>query len=205
MTVSCKLFPSSHGDSADVDPFPITCYQHNLSGTRISTYSSIVFLCWCLLNRSRCFVSRRVVSICRKLRQCQLYNDPPAPSLAFRQRSGIAVRIEAVGFRGTRVDWYGEGFSLIFEETLTTSPDKRPCPPPAWSINRPDIEQCIRDRLRCSRLFKRVDGRHFRTCPWKGKRTIIAETRARRTREQSSDAIGAIALRRRCDDYYVSM
>jgi len=127
MTVSCKLFPSSHGDSADVDPFPITCYQHNLSGTRIPTYSLIVFLCWRLLNRSRRFVSRRVVSICRKLRQCQLYDDPPAP-LAFRQRRGIAVRIEAVGFRGTRVDRYGEGFPLIFEETLTTSPDKRPCP-----------------------------------------------------------------------------
>lgn len=35
--------------------------------------------------------SRRAVSICWKLRQRQLYDNPPASSLAFRQRRGIAV------------------------------------------------------------------------------------------------------------------
>lgn len=61
----------------------------------------MVFLCWRLLGRSHRVASRRVVSICRKLRQRQLYDDPPAlSSLAFRQRRGIAVRIEATGFGG---------------------------------------------------------------------------------------------------------
>lgn len=160
----------------------------------------MVFLCWALIESvaSRRVASRCVVSICRKLRQRQLYGDPPAPSsLAFRQRSGIAVHIEAMGFGGTRADRYGGGSPLILEETLTTSPtNDLAVPPPAWSINRPNIEQRIKDRLRCSRLFKRIDGRHFRTCPRKGKRTIIAETQAKCTREQSGDAIGAIALRR---------
>lgn len=119
---TCKLFPPSRGDSTDVSPFPITCYQHNLSSTRIPTYNP-VFLCWRLLGRSHRIASRCVVSICRKLRQRQLYDDPLAPSsLAFRQRRGIAVRIETMRFGGTRAHQYGEGSLLILEETLTTSP-----------------------------------------------------------------------------------
>lgn len=160
----------------------------------------MVFLCWRLLGWLHRVASRCVVSICRKLRQRQLY-DPLAPSsLAFRQRRGIAVRIETMRFGGTRAYRYDEGSPLILEETLTTSPtNDLAVPPLAWSINRLDIELQIRDRLRCSRLFKRVDGRHFQTCLWKGKRTIIAEIWVRCTREQSGDAIGAIALRR-CGD-----
>lgn len=86
------------GDSTDVSPFPITCYQHNLSGTQecLATYlhSDIPVL---LIGP---VASCRVVSICWKLRQRQLYDNPPPSSLAFRQRRGIAARIEAMGFGG---------------------------------------------------------------------------------------------------------
>lgn len=62
--------------------------------------------------------SRRAVSICWKLRQRQLYDNPPASSLAFRQRRGIATRIEAMGFGGKPI----RRSPLILEEILTTSP-----------------------------------------------------------------------------------
>lgn len=172
-TISCKLFPSSRGNSMDVDPFSITCYQHNLSSARIPSYNPIIFLCWRLLGRSH------RVALCQFAGSYDNVSYTTAPSsLAFRQRRGIAVRIEAMRFEGTRADRYDGESPLILEETLTTSPtNDLAVPPSAWSINRPDIEQRIRDRLRCSPLFKRVDGRHFRTCPRKGKRTIIVEIR----------------------------
>jgi len=144
--------------------------------------------------------SRRAVSICWKLRQRQLYDNPPAYRLSRSVNGEELPCIEAMGFGGKPIrqrippDPGGDPNNVS---------SKRPCRPVARSINRPDIERRKGidrgDRVYSSEsttdIFGHVHG--------KGRRQLLLKP----AREMHSRASRAMQSKRlRFDrDYYVSV